>query len=50
LDRGGRCDPRLAHLSSTVRIRTNGSPDHAFEILMGFSTETWELKVTSFRL
>jgi hypothetical protein len=45
-------DPRLARLSGTVGIRTSGSPDHRFEILTGFGTETWEdgLKVTSFRL
>jgi len=44
-------DPRLARLSGTIGVRTSGSPDHRFEILTGFGTETWEdgFKVSSFR-
>src|SRR5262249_14068818 len=44
-------DPKLARMSGTVGVRTSGSPDHRFELLTGFGTETWDdgLKVTSVR-
>jgi hypothetical protein len=44
-------EPALVRLSGTIGIRTSGSPDHRFELLTGFGTETWKdgLEVTSFR-
>jgi hypothetical protein len=42
---------KLLRLSTGIGLRSNGSPDHSFEILTGFGTETFEdgLRVTSFR-
>ena len=44
--------PGLLRLSSGIGVQSNGSPDHRFEILAGFATETFEQggKVDSFRL
>ncbi len=45
-------ETKLLRLSSGIGIRTVGSPDHMFEFLTGFGTETIEdgLRVSSFRL
>ena len=45
-------EPRLLRLSSGIGLRTIGSPDHSFELLTGFGTETIAdgFKVDSFRL
>ncbi len=39
-------------LSSGLGVRTNNSPDHQFEVIAGFGTDTFDngAKVTSFRL
>jgi hypothetical protein len=44
-------ETKLLRLSSGIGLRTNGSPDHAFEILTGFGTDTIAdgMRVTSFR-
>jgi hypothetical protein len=44
--------PSLLRLSSAIGIETTGAPDHTFEILAGFGTETFadNAKVDSFRL
>jgi hypothetical protein len=44
--------PALLRLSSAIGIETTGAPDHTFEILAGFGTETFadNAKVNSFRL
>jgi hypothetical protein len=44
-------ETKLLRLSSGIGLRTNGSPDHAFEILTGFGTDTIAdgMHVTSFR-
>jgi Omp85 superfamily domain len=44
--------PALLRLSSGIGIETTGAPDHTFEILAGFGTETFadNAKVDSFRL
>jgi hypothetical protein len=43
---------KLLRLSTGIGLRSNGSPDHSFEILTGFGTETFEdgLRISSFRL
>jgi hypothetical protein len=45
-------EPRLLRLSSGIGLRTTSSPDSAFEILVGFGTDTFAdgAKVTSGRL
>ena len=44
--------PALLRLSSGIGIETAGAPDHTFEILAGFGTETFadNARVDSFRL
>ncbi len=45
-------EPGKLRLSSGIGLRTNSSPDHQFEILAGFGTDTFDngAKVNSFRL
>ena len=45
-------DAGKLRLSSGMGVRTNSSPDHQFEILAGFGTDTIDngAKITSFRL
>ena len=45
-------EPGKLRLSTGIGLRTNSSPDHQFEILAGFGTDTFDdgAKITSFRL
>ncbi len=45
-------EPGKLRLSTGVGVRTNSSPDHQFELLVGFGTDTFAdgAKLTSFRL
>lgn len=45
-------DSKKLRLSSGLGIRTNNSPDHQFEVITGFGTDTFEngAKITSFRV
>lgn len=44
--------PKLLRLSGAIGVESIGSPDHTFELLVGFGTETFEhdVEVNSFRL
>ena len=45
-------DAKKLRLSSGLGVRSNNSPDHQFEVIAGFGTDTFEngAKITSFRL